>query len=75
MDIESKIKEIIDTIRLYIQQDGGDVEFIKYENNIVYLKLLGACIDCTMIDSTYKNGVEAILRDEVDPNILVEIVT
>ena len=35
---EEKIKEIINSIRPYLIGDGGDIEFVKYENYIVYMK-------------------------------------
>ncbi len=68
------IKEVIDTIRMYIQQDGGDLEFVSYDNNVVTLRILGACVGCNMIDNTYKDGVEAILKDEINPQITVNVI-
>ena len=38
-DVEDKIKVLIDKIRPYLISDGGNLEFIKYEDNIVYVKL------------------------------------
>lgn len=69
---ETQIKEIIRKIRPYLQQDGGDVEYVKYENGIVYVRLLGACIGCTSIDVTLRDGIEAILLEEVPGVIGVE---
>ena len=46
MEIENKIKEVIDYLRPFIMNDGGNIEFLKYENNIVYVKMQGACADC-----------------------------
>lgn len=77
MDLNKKIediKEVIDTIRLYIQQDGGDLEFVDYKDDVVTIKLLGACVGCSMTDFTYKDGVESILRDEIDPNIKISLI-
>ena len=77
MDINKKIediKEVIETIRLYIQQDGGDLEFVEYKDNVVTIKLLGACVGCSMTDFTYKDGVESILKDEIDPNIKILLI-
>ena len=42
-NIEKRIIEIIDKIRPFIINDGGNIEFIKYENKIVYVKMSGAC--------------------------------
>lgn len=69
---EIKIQEIIRKIRPYLQQDGGDVEYIKYEKGIVYVRLLGACIGCVSSDATLKDGIEAILLEEVPGVIGVE---
>jgi len=62
---EKKIKEIIEQIKPFLKRDGGDIEFIKYENNIVYVKMLGACAHCPMIDVTLKDGVEASIQAEL----------
>lgn len=61
-----KIKEIIDSIRPYINFDGGDIEFVKFEEGYVYIKLLGACQMCGMIDSTIENGIYENIKQEVD---------
>ncbi len=63
---EDKIKETLNKIRPYIQRDGGDVEYVAFENGIVYVRMLGACADCLSLDDTLKDGIEAILLDEVE---------
>lgn len=65
MTEEEKIIEIIDKLRPFLVSDGGDIEFIKYEDNIVYIKLLGACAGCELIDLTLKDGVEGAIKAEV----------
>ncbi len=65
MTNEEKIKEIINKLRPFLIGDGGDIEFVKYENNIVYIKMLGACAGCALIDYTLKDGVEAAIKEEV----------
>ena len=62
---EEKIKNIIDDIRPYLIADGGNLEFVKYEDGIVYIKMLGACSHCAMIDFTLKDGIEAAIKEEV----------
>lgn len=64
-EIEKKIIEIIDSIRPYLINDGGNIEFIKYEDGYVYIKMLGACADCGMIDFTLKDGIEFTLKEEI----------
>lgn len=65
MTEEQKIVEIIDKLRPFLITDGGNIEFIKYENNIVYIKMLGACAGCDLIDITLKEGVEGAIKEEV----------
>lgn len=64
-ELLEKIIEVIDSLRVYINQDGGDVEFIKFENNNVYIKVLGACVGCNALEFTYKDGLETILKEEI----------
>lgn len=66
---EKKIIEIIEKLRPFLINDGGNIEFVKLENNIVYIKMLGACADCSMIDYTLKEGIEMAIKDEV-PSII-----
>lgn len=61
-----EIEKVINKIRPYIQRDGGDVEFVAFEDGIVYVRMLGACSDCLMLDDTIKDGVEMILMEEVE---------
>ena len=65
MEVENKIKEEIEKVRPYLQGDGGDVEFVKFEDGIVYVKLNGACANCSLIDYTLKDGIEEILVNEI----------
>lgn len=68
------IKNTIKKIRPYLNADGGDIDFVKYEDNIVYVKLLGACIGCSSSEDTINNSVEALLVEEVPGVIGVEVV-
>ena len=65
MTDKEKIIEIINKLRPYLIGDGGDIEFVKYENNIVYIKMLGACAGCELIDYTLKDGIEMAIKEEV----------
>lgn len=64
--MEEKIKGIIEDIRPYINMDGGDIEFIKYEDKYVYVKLKGHCVECMDQDFTLKNYLLSILQNEVE---------
>ena len=65
MTEEEKIKEVIDKLRPFLVSDGGNIEFVKYEDGIVYIKMLGACAGCELIDMTLKEGVESAIKEEV----------
>jgi Fe-S cluster biogenesis protein NfuA len=69
---EVMVKTIINKIRPYLQRDGGDVEYLHLADGIVYVKLTGACVGCSSIDLTLKEGIEAILLEEVPGIIGVE---
>lgn len=62
---ENKIKEIIDKLKPFLISEGGNIEFVKYENNIVYIKMMGACANCKMLDFTLKEGIEASIISEI----------
>ena len=63
--MEEKIKELIDNIRPYLNMDGGDIEYIKYEDGYVYVKLTGACQNCMYQDSTINEGIEEMIKQEL----------
>ncbi|MBQ7031539.1 MAG: NifU family protein [Bacilli bacterium] len=60
-----KIKEMIEQIRPYLNMDGGDIEYIKYEDNYVYVKLYGACTNCLMQDNTINDGLLTMFQEEI----------
>ena len=60
MDARQKIEEVLDTIRPALRSDGGDVEFIDFDEDdgIVHLRLMGACGSCPVSMMTLKQGIE-----------------
>lgn len=65
-----KILALIDEeIRPAVAMDGGDVRFVKYENQIVYLEMMGSCSGCPSSTMTLKMGIETRMREAV-PEIL-----
>lgn len=64
-ETEKKINEIIDHLRPFLINDGGNIEFVEYKDNIVYIKMGGSCADCQMLDLTLKDGIEATLMEEI----------
>ena len=70
--IEKQVKEILHKVRPYLQRDGGDVTYIGFKDGIVYVEMLGACVGCSALDTTLKDGIEAILLEEVPGIVGVE---
>lgn len=64
-NIEVKIITLIDKIRPFLVSDGGNLEFVEYKDNIVYVRLMGACKDCAMMDITLKDGIEELIVNEI----------
>ena len=62
---EKLVIKTIDKIKPYLQADGGDVEFSRLEDDIVYVKVHGACIGCGALEMTLKDGGAALILDEV----------
>ena len=73
-EVITRVKLIMEKVRPYIQRDGGHMEYVKFEDGIVYVKMFGACVGCSAIDSTIKDGLEALLLEEVPGVIGVELV-
>ena len=69
-DIEKALAEI----RPLLAFHRGDIEFIKFEDSVVYVKLLGTCHGCPLAQLTLKGGVEELLKQRVKEVERVEAV-
>lgn len=68
-EVVSMIKELMETrIRPAVQDDGGDIEFMGFneETGIVLLKLQGACKSCSLSGDTLKNGIESMMMHYIE---------
>lgn len=73
IELETKVKEVIESIRHYLQEDGGDVEFVRMtDEKVVYVELQGHCGSCPHAMATLKQGVEAAVKDVVPEIVSVE---
>ena len=62
-ELEQKVLNIIDQVRPYLQQDGGDIRFVNItEDMVVNVELTGACGSCPYSTMTLKNGVETAVK-------------
>ena len=68
-ELKIKVNAAIEDLRPYLISDGGDMELVEITNdNIVRVKLIGACKKCSMSPMTLKAGLEEALRN-VAPEI------
>ncbi|MFA5006335.1 MAG: NifU family protein [Candidatus Izemoplasmatales bacterium] len=70
--IIEEINTVINLVRPYIQRDGGDVKFVRFEDGIVYIEMSGACVGCGGFESTLRELVEDTLLERVPGVIGVE---
>lgn len=63
--MEEQIKKALDEIRPALQADGGDVEYVGLDGDIVKVRLKGACGGCPMATLTLKNGIETVIKKRV----------
>ena len=69
-----KIEKALAKIRVTLQQDGGDIELVSFENGVVKVRLKGACCGCPMSQMTLSNFVERELKKAVPSVTKVEAV-
>mgnify|MGYP006136735881 FL=1 len=61
-----KIEVALQEIRPFLQDDGGDINFIELTDQwVVKVKLVGACSSCNISMMTLKNGVEVAIKRAV----------
>ena len=68
---ETIINLLNEYIKPAVESDGGAITFHSYIENIVTVNLKGACSGCPSSTSTLKGGIESLLNQKVDPNIVV----
>ncbi|MGN0003397.1 MAG: NifU family protein [Sphingobacterium composti] len=75
MSLHERVEQALDTIRPYLETDGGNVSIEEItEDKVVKLKLLGACASCSMSIMTFKAGLEQAIKKAVPEIIAVEAV-
>jgi Fe-S cluster biogenesis protein NfuA len=72
--VEKRVQAALAEIKPQIQADGGDIDLVAIENNIVKVRLRGACVGCPMSALTLKQGVERIIKSKVPEIQSVEAV-
>lgn len=72
--MNEKLEKALEKVRAGLQQDGGDVELVSFENGIVKVRLKGACCGCPMSQMTLSGFVERELKKVVPEVKKVEAV-
>jgi len=71
-DIVARIQELLaEDISVALRNDGGDIEFVRYQDGKVFVRLTGTCAACKVSDVTIKGYVEAKLREFVSEDLEV----
>ena len=63
--LKEKVEAVLDKVRVGLKSEGGDIELVDVRENIVYVKLKGACGTCPMSTLTMKNWVESSIKKEL----------
>ncbi len=63
--MKEKVEKALDKIRPALMADGGNVELVEVDNDVVKVKLTGACGGCPMSQLTLKMGIERHLKKEI----------
>lgn len=70
--MQDKVLAVLDEINVMLATHQGGAEFVKLDGKTVYLRLTGHCNGCIHAIATIKGYIEAQLRAQVDPDIVVE---
>ena len=60
-----EVAKVLDEIRPSLQADGGDVELVDIDNDIVRVRLTGHCAGCAFSTMTLKMGIERLLKQRI----------
>ena len=63
--LREKVEAVLEKIRVGLKAEGGDIELVDVRDDIVYVRLMGACATCPMSTMTMKNFVESSLKKEL----------
>ena len=64
-ELVTRVMVALDSIRPFLNRDGGDIELIDVKDNKVYVRLLGNCSSCHINTSTLKLGVENTIKQHI----------
>lgn len=73
--MQEKIENVLDKIRPVLLNDDGDIEFVKYEDGVCYLRFLGHCATCPMMLMTLNDLIKDSLVNEIPEIVDVKLVS
>ena len=72
--LRQRVEAALDKVRAGLKSEGGDIELVDVKDNVVYVKLKGACGTCPMSVLTMKNWVESSIKKEIPEITAVQAV-
>ena len=63
--MKERVEAVLEKVRVGLKSEGWDIELVDVRDNVVYVKLKGACGTCPMSTLTMKNWVETSIRKEI----------
>jgi Fe-S cluster biogenesis protein NfuA len=61
-ELTSIVEKALEEIRPFLICDGGNISLVSIEEDIVKVRLEGACVGCSINQMTLRNGVEASIK-------------
>lgn len=62
MNLNDRIEKALAEIRPFLNNDGGDIELVSVESDVVTVRLTGTCTECSINQMTLKSGVEMTIK-------------
>lgn len=64
---QKEIERVIaDEINPMVGRHLGQVEFVRFDDGVVYIRMLGTCKGCPLSELTLKEGIEMILKERIN---------
>ncbi len=71
-DLRDRVQAVLEQVRPNLQADGGDVELVDVVDNVVKVRLQGACHGCPMAAMTLQMGIERVIKSQIPEITAVE---
>jgi nitrite reductase/ring-hydroxylating ferredoxin subunit/Fe-S cluster biogenesis protein NfuA len=72
--IDDRLRRAIDVVRPLLHQHGGDVEFVRREDDVVFVRLHGSCTECSLAPETLDHAVHEAIKKEAPEIRRIELV-